>query len=87
MPDGQAWLELVTFISPEDENASQKPSANTLGIRHICFNVEDIEAIVEKMKKKGIETFSEIEQNGESYKLCYGRGPEGIILELAENIR
>lgn len=87
MPDGQAWLELVKFISPADETDFQNPSANTLGIRHICFNVEDIEAIVAKLKKKGMETFSEIEQYGESYKLCYVLGPEGIILELAENIR
>ncbi|MEY2196644.1 VOC family protein, partial [Neobacillus sp. BF23-41] len=87
MPDGQAWIELVKFYSPSDEKDIQQPFANTLGIRHICFAVEDIEAIVAKLKKKGTEIFSEIQQYEESYKLCYVRGPEGIILELAEKIR
>ncbi|WHY94454.1 VOC family protein [Neobacillus cucumis] len=87
MPDGQAWIELVKFYTPSDEKDFQQPFANTLGIRHICFNVEDIEAIVAKLKKKGTEIFSEIQQYEESYKLCYVRGPEGIILELAEQIR
>ncbi|MFD0824669.1 VOC family protein [Neobacillus sp. M.A.Huq-85] len=87
VPDGQAWIELVKFYTPSDEKDIQQPFANTLGIRHICFNVEDIEAIVAKLKKKGTEIFSEIQQYEESYKLCYVRGPEGIILELAEQIR
>jgi catechol 2,3-dioxygenase-like lactoylglutathione lyase family enzyme len=86
-PDGQVWIELVKFLTPSDEKSIQQPFANTLGIRHICFAVEDIEAIVSKLKKKGTETFSEIEQYEESYKLCYVRGPEGIILELAEKIK
>ncbi|EFV76468.1 MULTISPECIES: VOC family protein [Cytobacillus] len=87
MPDGQAWIELVKFYTPSDEKGIQQPFANTLGIRHICFAVEDIEAIVEKLKTKGTKIFSEIQQYEESYKLCYVRGPEGIILELAEQIR
>ncbi|MEY2196410.1 VOC family protein, partial [Neobacillus sp. BF23-41] len=87
MPDGQAWIELVKFYTPSDEKDIQQPFTNMLGIRHICFAVEDIEAIVAKLKKKGTEIFSEIQQYEESYKLCYVRGPEGIILELAEKIR
>jgi len=87
MPDGQTWIELIKFYTPSDEKDIQQPFANTLGIRHICFAVEDIEAIVAKLKKKGTEIFSEIQQYEESYKLCYVRGPEGIILELAEKIR
>ncbi|MDM5317213.1 VOC family protein [Fictibacillus sp. b24] len=87
MPDGQVWIELVKFYSPSDERETQQPFANTLGIRHICFAVEDIEAIVANLKSKGTEIFSEIEQYEDRYKLCYVRGPEGIILELAEKIR
>ena len=87
MPDGEAWIELVKFYMPSDEQDIQQPFANTLGIRHICLAVEDIEAIVAKLKKNGTEIFSEIQQYEESYKLCYVRGPEGIILELAEKIR
>jgi catechol 2,3-dioxygenase-like lactoylglutathione lyase family enzyme len=87
MPDGQAWIELVKFYTPSDERDIQRPFANTLGVRHIAFAVEHIEAIVAKLKKKGTEIFSEIQQYEESYKLCYVRGPEGIILELAEEIK
>ncbi|MGD6962268.1 VOC family protein [Fictibacillus phosphorivorans] len=86
MPEGQTWIELVKFYTPSDDSDTQQPSPNTLGIQHICFAVEDLEAIVAILKKKGKETFSEIEQYEESYKLCYVRGPEGIILELAEKI-
>lgn len=85
--DGQAWIELVKFYTPADEHDIQKPFANTLGIRHIALAVEDIEATVANLKKKGTEVFSEIQQYEESYKLCYVRGPEGIILELAERIK
>jgi len=84
--DGQTWIELIKFYTPADEKDIQQPFANTLGIRHIAFTVEDIEAVVAKLKKKDTEIFSEIQQYEESYKLCYVRGPEGIILELAEKI-
>ncbi|MFB6803358.1 VOC family protein [Peribacillus butanolivorans] len=87
MPDGQTWIELIKFYTPSDEKDIQQSFANTLGIRHIAFTVEDIEAVVAKLKKKGTEIFSEIQQYEESYKLCYVRGPEGIILELAEEIK
>jgi 4-hydroxyphenylpyruvate dioxygenase-like putative hemolysin len=86
-PDGQAWIELIKFYSPSDEKGIQQPFANTLGIRHIAFVVEDIEAVVAKLKKKGMEIFSEIQNYEEIYKLCYCRGLEGIILELAERIK
>ncbi|QTM99066.1 VOC family protein [Sediminibacillus dalangtanensis] len=87
MPDGQATLELVKFHTPADEKGMQESFANTLGIRHIAFAVEDIEGVVAKLKKKGTELFGEIQNYEDTYKLCYIRGPEGIILELAEKIR
>lgn len=86
-PDGEANIELVKFYMPSDEKGMQRPLANTLGIRHIAFAVEDIEAIVAKLKKKGAELFGEIQNYENAYKLCYVRGPEGIILELAEQIK
>ncbi len=52
MPDGQAWIELVKFYTPSDEKGIQQPFAITLGIRHICFAVEDIETIVANLKKR-----------------------------------
>jgi predicted enzyme related to lactoylglutathione lyase len=61
--------------------------ANTLRVRHVAFAVEDIEAVVAKLKANGTEPFSEIQDFEGQYKLCYVRGPEGMILELAEQIR
>jgi 4-hydroxyphenylpyruvate dioxygenase-like putative hemolysin len=55
-PDSQANLELVKFYRPSDEKGIQQSFANTLGIRHIAFAVEDIEAVVAKLKKKGRES-------------------------------
>jgi catechol 2,3-dioxygenase-like lactoylglutathione lyase family enzyme len=86
-PDGEANIELVKYYRPSDENGIQQTYANTLGIRHIAFVVEDIEAIIAKLKKKGTEIFGEIYNYEDTYKLCYVRGPEGIILELAEQMK
>ena len=86
-PDGEATLELVKFHTPSDEKGIQQSFANTLGIRHIAFVVEDIEAVVAKLKRKGAGLFGEIQKYENSWKLCYIRGPEGIILELAEQIK
>ncbi len=86
-PDGETNIELIRFYEPSDETGLQRPLANTPGIRHIAFAVEDIEAVVAKLKKKGVELFGEIQNYENAYKLCYVRGPEGIILELAEQIK
>jgi catechol 2,3-dioxygenase-like lactoylglutathione lyase family enzyme len=86
-PDGETNIELIQFYMPSDEKGVQHPLANTLGIRHIAFVVEDIEAVVAKLKKQGAEPFGEIQNYENTYKLCYVRGPEGIILELAEKLQ
>lgn len=86
-PDGQTKLELVKFHTPADEKGNQQSFANTMGIQHIAFAVEDIEAVAAKLKNKGAELFGEIQNYENAYKLCYVRGPEGIILELAEQIK
>ncbi len=70
-----------------NEIGIRQPLANTLGILHIAFAVEDIEALVTKLTKKGAELIGEISNYENAYKLCYVRGPEGIILELAEEIK
>ncbi|MEQ6853893.1 VOC family protein [Lysinibacillus capsici] len=85
-PDGETNIELVKFNAPSNEIGIQHPLANTKGIQHIAFNVEDIEALVNKLTKKGAELISDIYRYENAYKLCYIRGPEGIILELAEEI-
>ena len=92
LPDaeGGVMIELVKFLTPSAEGGSQHLPSNTHGIRHIAIVVDDIEAIVDRLKEKGHELFSEPQtaNAGEvTYKTCYSRGPEGIILELAQEIR
>jgi catechol 2,3-dioxygenase-like lactoylglutathione lyase family enzyme len=85
-PDGQLHLELVRFHHPVDKAGIQPSSANTLGLRHLCFEVEDLAGIVTSVKQKGHKLVGEIQTYEDLWKLCYIRGPEGIILELAEQI-
>jgi predicted enzyme related to lactoylglutathione lyase len=86
-PDGHGRLELMKFRTPtavkaEPENAP----ANTLGIRRIMFAVEDIEDVLARLRTRGAELVGELEQYEDSYRLCYVRGPEGIIVALAEQL-
>ena len=85
-PEGGANIELVKFHTPADEKGIQRPSANTLGMRHITFVVEDIEATVARLEKRGAELVGEIVIYKDSYELCYLRGPEGMILELVQEL-
>jgi catechol 2,3-dioxygenase-like lactoylglutathione lyase family enzyme len=85
-PDGGANIELTTFHSPSDDREIQPPAANALGIRHITFVVDDIDAVVARLQQNGVEIFSAVQRFEDSYKLCYVRGPEGMIVELAEEL-
>jgi catechol 2,3-dioxygenase-like lactoylglutathione lyase family enzyme len=87
MPDGGATIELIMYYRPSAEREIQQPYSNTPGIRNIAFEVDDIEGVAAKLNKKGYYTLGKIQQAGDSYKLCYIRGPEGIILMLAEPLR
>jgi catechol 2,3-dioxygenase-like lactoylglutathione lyase family enzyme len=84
--DGRSALELVKFHSPPAEGGDSGAPANTLGIRHIAFTVDDIDAVVTGLRARGAELVGEVVQYQDLYKLCYVRGPEGIIVELAEKI-
>ncbi|MCF1616695.1 VOC family protein [Tetragenococcus koreensis] len=86
VPDGEAMIELVKFHFPTDDKGIQQNLPNTLGLRHIAFAVKDIEGIVAQLKKRGGELIGQVQNHEDIYKLCYIRGPEGIILELAEKI-
>jgi catechol 2,3-dioxygenase-like lactoylglutathione lyase family enzyme len=86
-PGGEASIELIKFHNPSDEKGLQQFPVHTLGIRHIAFLVEDLEALVTKLKAKGAEIIGEMQTYENSYKLCYVRGPEGLILDLSERIR
>jgi len=79
-PDGQLNLELVKFHQPVDQDGIRTVSANTLGLRHIAFQVEDIVGMVDTLKQKGIDLVGEIQTYEDSYKLCYVRGQRGLLL-------
>jgi catechol 2,3-dioxygenase-like lactoylglutathione lyase family enzyme len=85
-PDGQARLELSKFHTPSTQGGNRHAPANTRGIRHIAFAVEDIDAVVAGLQARGTQLVGELERYEDSYRLCYVRGPEGIIVELAEQI-
>jgi catechol 2,3-dioxygenase-like lactoylglutathione lyase family enzyme len=85
-PDGNARVELVKFNSPPSQGDNRHAPANASGIRHIAFEVEDIEAVVAGLRARGGELVGELERYEDIYRLCYLRGPEGIIIELAERL-
>jgi catechol 2,3-dioxygenase-like lactoylglutathione lyase family enzyme len=86
-PDGHGRVELTRFHTPpavraEPENAP----ANALGIRRIMFAVDDIDDVVARLRSHGAELLDEIAQYEDAYRLCFLRGPEGIIIGLAEQL-
>jgi catechol 2,3-dioxygenase-like lactoylglutathione lyase family enzyme len=85
-PGGQGEIELVKFDSPPSEPGDPHAPANTPGLRHLAFLVDDIHAVVEGLRARGTELVGELVRYEDSYWLCYVRGPEGIIVELAEKI-
>ena len=85
-PDGRGRLELVKFHSPSVRGGDGHAPANILGIRHVAFVVDDIDAAVATVRARGGELVGEVENYEDVYRLCYVRGPEGIIVELAERI-
>jgi catechol 2,3-dioxygenase-like lactoylglutathione lyase family enzyme len=85
-PDGNGRLELIKFHSPSIQGDDRHAPANTPGIRHIAFVVEDIDSVVAGLRARGSELVGELETYQDIYWLCYVRGPQGIIIELAEQI-
>ena len=85
-PDSHGRLELTKFHAPSGRGADQHAPANAPGIRHLTFEVDDLDAAVAGLRARGAELVGEVERYEDSYRLCYVRGPEGIIVELAEQI-
>jgi catechol 2,3-dioxygenase-like lactoylglutathione lyase family enzyme len=85
-PDGHSRLELIKFQTPPATTAEPNAPVNTLGIRRIMFAVKDIEAVLARLQARGAELMGEVVQYENMYLLCYLRGPEGIIIALAEQI-
>jgi catechol 2,3-dioxygenase-like lactoylglutathione lyase family enzyme len=85
-PDGHGRLELIAFHSPPSQSGNPHAPANTPGIRHIAFAGDDIDAVVAGPRARGAELVGEVVRYENSYRLCYVRGSERIIVELAEKI-
>jgi catechol 2,3-dioxygenase-like lactoylglutathione lyase family enzyme len=85
-PDGHSRVELVKFHSPPSQGDDGHAPANARGIRHITFAVDDLDAVLTRLRAHGGELVGEVESYEDIYLLCYIRGPEGIIVELAERI-
>jgi catechol 2,3-dioxygenase-like lactoylglutathione lyase family enzyme len=86
-PDGHGRVELSRLHSPpavraEPENAP----ANTLGMRRIMFTVDDVDDVVARLRSHGAELVGEIAQYEDASRLCFLRGPEGIVIGLAEQL-
>ena len=86
-PDGHSRLELSKFHNPKAVSAGPKNApANTLCTRRIMFAVEDIEDTLARLRTHGAEPIGELAQYENKYRLCYVRGPEGILVALAEQL-
>jgi catechol 2,3-dioxygenase-like lactoylglutathione lyase family enzyme len=86
-PDGHGGVELTRFHEPPAVRVEpERAPANALGIRRIMFAVEDVDEVVERLRGHGAELVGEIVQYDDVYRLCFVRGPEGIIIGLAEQL-
>ena len=86
-PDGHGRIELDKFHTPAAVRGEPKNApVNTLGIRRIMFAVDDIDDVVARLRAHGAELVGEVTQYEDLYRLCYIRGPEGIIVALAEQL-
>ena len=84
--DGHARLELIRFPAPPTRSGDPDAPAKTRGIRHVAFVVRDLDAVLARVQARGAELVGEVERYGNVFRLCYVRGPEGIIVELAERL-
>jgi catechol 2,3-dioxygenase-like lactoylglutathione lyase family enzyme len=86
-PDGHGRVELSKFHTPPAIRAEpESPPANTLGMRRIMFAVDDVAEVVARLRSHGAELVGEIAQYEDIYRVCFVRGPEGIIIGLAEKL-
>jgi catechol 2,3-dioxygenase-like lactoylglutathione lyase family enzyme len=85
-PDGHSRLELAKFQKPEAISSERKSPVNTLGIRRIMFAVTDIDDVVSRLQKHGANLVGDVVQYEDTYRLCYLRGPEGVMIALAEQL-
>jgi catechol 2,3-dioxygenase-like lactoylglutathione lyase family enzyme len=85
-PDSQLSLEVIKYHHPVDPEGIHPGGPNTLGMQHIAFEVEDLDGIVKMLQQKGHNLVGSVQNYENVWKLCYVHGPEGIIVELAEQL-
>jgi len=85
-PDGRDVFEVVRFQSPAAGAQEPAPAPNRPGLRHVAFQVDDLRGVVERVREAGWETVGEIVDYESTFLLCYVRGPEGLIVELAQRL-
>lgn len=85
-PDGHSRLELSQFLTPKTISDHRTAPVNSLGYLRIMFNVEDVDELVSRLINQGAELVGEVVQYENSYRLCYIRGTEGLLMGLAEEL-
>jgi catechol 2,3-dioxygenase-like lactoylglutathione lyase family enzyme len=85
-PDGHSRLEVSRFLAPPVVADHRNAPVNALGYLRVLFTVEDIEDTLARLRKRGAELVGEVVQYEETYRLCYIRGPEGILIGLAQDL-
>lgn len=86
-PDGHSRLEISQFLSPPTISDHRAAPVNALGYLRVMFAVKDIDDMVSRLSKHGAQLVGEVVQYEDSYKLCYIRGAEGLLIGLAEQLR
>jgi len=85
-PDGHNRLELSRFLAPPVVADHRNAAVNALGYLRVMFTVEDIDETLRRLAKRGAKLVGEVAQYEDMYRLCYIRGPEGILIGLAEEL-
>ncbi|TPI35708.1 VOC family protein [Mesorhizobium sp. B3-1-9] len=85
-PDGHSRLELSRFITPPVVADHRNAPVNALGYLRVMFAVDDVDETLERLRKRGAELVGEVVQYKDAYRLCYIRGPEGLLIGLAQEL-
>ena len=85
-PDGGDVFEVIRFRTPSEGTPETSPPANRPGLRHVAFKVDDLRGVVDRLREADWDTVGEIVDYERMFLLCYVRGPEGLIVELAERL-
>src|SRR3954468_2047674 len=85
-PDGHSRLEISRFLTPPVVADHRNAPVNALGYLRVMFAVADLDETIARLRKRGAQLVGEVVQYGNSYRLCYIRGPEGLLIGLAEEL-